>query len=70
MSVQLRVVAQGSDYGTLLVAIDDQAREFFGDRPYRLSGNVDVEALERTETVQGKTVFQVWEGTAWFESLP
>lgn len=70
MSAHLRVVAQGGDYSTLMLAIEDQAREFFGDTPHRLVGKVDVEVTERVDSVAGKTVFQFWEGTAYFESLP
>jgi len=68
--IRLRVEMDGASRGDLLERLDMQARQFFGEVPYRLTGNVEVDVTEDVQTVAGKTVMQVWTGTAYFETLP
>lgn len=67
---RLRVSMEGANRADLMARLELQAAQFFGDQPYRLTGKVDVDVLEAVRSVAGKEILQVWEGTAYFESMP
>ena len=68
--IRLRVEMEGENRAHLLSRIEMQAKQFFGELPYRLQGDVEVSVEEDVQTVAGKSVMQVWAGTAYFETLP
>lgn len=61
---------EGANQEDLLSRMEAQAERFFGSRPHRLSGKVEVEVIEEVRTVAGKQVMSVWEGSAYYESMP
>lgn len=64
---RLRVEMQAGSRTDLLRRLNAQAQQFFGEEPFRLVGNVEVD-VETIETVGGQTVQLAWMGTAYFES--
>ena len=68
--IRLRVEMDGASRADLITRLDAQAAQFFGDTPYRLSGDVDVEVLEVVRSIGGQTTLLTWSGVAIFETLP
>lgn len=61
---------EGGSREDLIARLDAQAKQFFGDIPYRLTGEVEAEVGERAQDIAGKTIQVTWQGYCFFETLP
>jgi len=67
---RLRVDMDGASREDLIQRLDAQAKRFFGDIPYRLTGEVEVEVAERSQDIAGRVQMVTWTGYCFFETLP
>lgn len=67
---RLRVDMRGVSREDLIASLDAQAHQFFGDTPYRLTGEVEVEVGETVKDMSGHISLRTWQGYCFFETLP
>lgn len=66
MFVRLEVTASGRDKADLVAALEERAREFYGEESFRLLDAIEAEPDVEVGNVAGKTLAVRWSGRARF----